>query len=96
MDEFTCTQLYLTALENPGGCTLDRLLQLPNQDMVDDVVHQLYLATTGPLEALRAAPRPRTAPAGPPSRAQASPSTPTSWSTACGSTSRPPSTPSPS
>ncbi|MEU6213075.1 hypothetical protein ABZ891_24665 [Streptomyces sp. NPDC047023] len=51
---FTYTPLYLTAMENPAGFTLDRLLQLPNQDMVDDVVHQLYLATTGPLEALRA------------------------------------------
>ncbi|GHE78751.1 hypothetical protein GCM10018785_53610 [Streptomyces longispororuber] len=62
---FTCTPLYLTALEDPDGFTLDRLLQLPNQDMVDDVVHQLYLATTGPLEALRARTRPQDCLGGP-------------------------------
>ncbi|MFE6274095.1 hypothetical protein ACFVQ9_35500 [Streptomyces goshikiensis] len=51
---FTYTPLYLTAREDPRGFTFDRLLQLPTQDMVDDVVDQLHLATAGPLQALRA------------------------------------------
>ncbi|MFC5900748.1 hypothetical protein ACFQ60_00580 [Streptomyces zhihengii] len=50
---FTDTPLYLAAMEDPVGFTLARLLELPHQDMVDDVVHQLYLATTSPLETLR-------------------------------------------
>ncbi|MFI0742654.1 hypothetical protein ACH4PU_31925 [Streptomyces sp. NPDC021100] len=62
---FTYTPLFLTALEDPSDFTLDRLLQLPNRDMVNDVVHQLYLAATGPLEALRARTRPQDCIGGP-------------------------------
>ncbi|MGW8989916.1 hypothetical protein ACWGRF_08315 [Streptomyces zhihengii] len=51
---FTYTPLYLATMEDPVGFTLERLLELPHQDMVDDVVHQLYLATTSPLGTLRA------------------------------------------
>ncbi|MEV0449874.1 hypothetical protein [Streptomyces sp. NPDC050600] len=62
---FTYTPLYLTAMEDPNGFTIDRLLQLPHQDMVDDIVHQLYLATTSPLEALRARTQPQGCTGGP-------------------------------
>lgn len=59
------TTATMAQLDDPGGFTLDRLLQLPNQDMVDDVVHQLYLASAGPLEALRARTRPQECTGGP-------------------------------
>ncbi|MEN8655501.1 hypothetical protein ABCR94_34245 [Streptomyces sp. 21So2-11] len=62
---FAHTPLSITALQHPDGFTLDRLLKLPHRDLVDDVVHQLYLATTGPLEDLRARTRPEDCTGGP-------------------------------
>jgi hypothetical protein len=62
---FSCTPLSLTAHEDPGAFTLDRLLQLPDRDMVADVVAQLYRAADGPLDALRARTRPKDCMPGP-------------------------------
>ncbi|QNP68007.1 hypothetical protein [Streptomyces genisteinicus] len=62
---FTYTPLHLAAMEDPVGFTLDHVLELPHQDMVDDVVHQLYLATTSPLETLRTRTRAKDCPGGP-------------------------------
>ncbi|MDX3209908.1 hypothetical protein [Streptomyces scabiei] len=50
---FAYTPLAITAREDPGAFTLERLLQLPHRDMVADVVAQLYKAADGPLKALR-------------------------------------------
>ncbi|MFJ2847664.1 hypothetical protein ACIPD2_39540 [Streptomyces griseofuscus] len=55
---FAFTPLAIAAREDPGAFTLDRLLQLPHRDMVDDVVAQLYKATDGPLNDLRIRTRP--------------------------------------
>ncbi|WP_051774437.1 hypothetical protein [Streptomyces sp. NRRL S-237] len=51
---FALTPLAIAARKDPGGFTLQRLLELPTRDMVADVVQQLYRASTGPLSALRA------------------------------------------
>ncbi len=50
---FSYTPLAITAREDPGAFTLERLLELPHRDMVADVVAQLYKAADGPLDALR-------------------------------------------
>ncbi|PIM72691.1 hypothetical protein CTU88_11265 [Streptomyces sp. JV178] len=55
---FSYTPLAITAREDPGAFTLERLLELPHRDMVADVVAQLYKAADGPLDALRASTRP--------------------------------------
>ncbi|MGY1503752.1 hypothetical protein ACW4TU_45575 (plasmid) [Streptomyces sp. QTS52] len=62
---FTYTPLAITAREDPGAFTLDRLLELPHRDMVTDIVAQLYKAADGPLNALRARSRPRDCTPGP-------------------------------
>ncbi|MFI9365944.1 hypothetical protein ACIG5E_33570 [Kitasatospora sp. NPDC053057] len=51
---FTYTPLFLAAVEAPKDLTLERLLDLPHRDLVDDVTAQLDHAATGPLQALRA------------------------------------------
>ncbi|GAA2753470.1 hypothetical protein [Kitasatospora cinereorecta] len=51
---FTYTPLFLAAVEAPTDFTLERLLDLPHRDLVDDVTAQLHLAATGPLQTLRA------------------------------------------
>ncbi|AUA07965.1 hypothetical protein CFP59_00050 [Streptomyces malaysiensis subsp. malaysiensis] len=51
---FLYTPLARSALEDPAGFTLTRLLQLPHRDLVSDVVAQLHRPTDGPLAALRA------------------------------------------
>jgi hypothetical protein len=50
---FTYTPLFNTALEEPEEFTLKRLLELPHQDLVDDVVNQVHKAAGSPLEFLR-------------------------------------------
>ncbi|MER6123006.1 hypothetical protein ABT173_10035 [Streptomyces sp. NPDC001795] len=55
---FAYTPLAITAHEDPGTFTLERLLKLPHRDMVADVVDQLYKTADGPLEALRARTQP--------------------------------------
>lgn len=62
---FAYTPLAITAREDPGAFTLDRLLRLPHRDMVADVVAQLYKAADGPLDALRARTRPEDCTPGP-------------------------------
>ncbi|MFI5648997.1 hypothetical protein [Kitasatospora sp. NPDC051705] len=51
---FTYTPLFLAAIDAPTDFTLDRLLDLPHRDLVDDVTAQLVHASAGPLHALRA------------------------------------------
>ncbi|MFD5574878.1 hypothetical protein [Streptomyces cadmiisoli] len=62
---FAYTPLSITAHEDPGAFTPERLLQLPHRDMVADVVAQLHKAADGPLEALRARSRPEDCTPGP-------------------------------
>jgi hypothetical protein len=50
---FTFTPLYNAAVEDPKAFTLQRLLALPDQDLVDDVANQVHHAARGPLEFLR-------------------------------------------
>ncbi|MFE0462553.1 hypothetical protein ACFW1A_25190 [Kitasatospora sp. NPDC058965] len=51
---FTYTPLFLTAVEAPKDFTLERLLDLPHRDLVEDVTAQLVHASAGPLQKLRA------------------------------------------
>ncbi|MFF8934747.1 hypothetical protein ACF08O_08470 [Streptomyces paradoxus] len=62
---FAYTPLAITAREDPGAFTLERLLQLPHRDMVADVVAQLYKTADGPLKALRDRSRPEDCTPGP-------------------------------
>ncbi|MGQ4437474.1 hypothetical protein [Streptomyces sp. SAS_260] len=62
---FAYTPLAVTAREDPGALTLERLLQLPHRDMVADVVAQLHQAADGPLQALRDRSRPEDCTPGP-------------------------------
>ncbi|MGW2787408.1 hypothetical protein ACWC3X_40450 [Streptomyces populi] len=62
---FAYTPLAVTAREDPGAFTLERLLQLPDRDMVADVVAQLHIAAEGPLDTLRARTRPEDCTPGP-------------------------------
>ncbi|MFE7552952.1 hypothetical protein [Streptomyces gardneri] len=62
---FAFTPLAGAALEDPGGFTLSRLLELPHPDMVDDVVDQLHKAAHGPLQDVRAVTRPEDCHGGP-------------------------------
>jgi hypothetical protein len=62
---FAYTPLAITAREDPGAFTLERLLELPHRDMVADVVAQLYKAAEGPLDALRTRSRPEDCTPGP-------------------------------
>jgi hypothetical protein len=55
---FTYTPLYNAAVEAPEAFTLQGLLALPDQDLVDDLVDQLHHAARGPLEFLRQASAP--------------------------------------
>jgi hypothetical protein len=50
---FTYTPLFMAAIEEPEVFTLKRLLALTHQDLVDDVVAQVYEAAGGPLAFLR-------------------------------------------
>lgn len=50
---FAYTPLFITACEDPDSFTLQRLLHLPYQDLVADVVAQLHKAADGPLRSLR-------------------------------------------
>ncbi|MET9520317.1 hypothetical protein [Streptomyces sp. NPDC002994] len=62
---FAFTPLAITAREDPGAFTLERLLELPHRDVVADVVAQLYKAADGPLDTLRARTRPEDCTPGP-------------------------------
>ncbi|MFG2775067.1 hypothetical protein [Streptomyces sp. NPDC048350] len=62
---FAFTPLAGTALEDPSGFTLTRLLELPHPDMVDDVVNQLHKAAHSTLVDLRARTRPEECHGGP-------------------------------
>jgi hypothetical protein len=85
---FAFNPLAITGREDSGTFTLERLLELPHRDMVADVVTQLYKATDGPLDALRARTRPEDCTQAPRSPPTGSARTPTSPSTGCCSTSR--------
>ncbi|MEU9197890.1 hypothetical protein [Streptomyces hundungensis] len=62
---FAFTPLAETALGDPSGFTLRRLLDLPHPDMVDDVVDQLHKAAHSPLQDLRDRTRPEDCHGGP-------------------------------
>ncbi|MCM2424234.1 hypothetical protein [Streptomyces sp. RKAG293] len=62
---FTFTPLYEAAREDPAAFTLARLLQLPVQVLVDDVVDQVHHAAGGPLDFLRQASAPADCRGGP-------------------------------
>lgn len=62
---FAFTPLAKDALEDPGGFSLTRLLELPDRDLVADVTNQLHAAAHGPLAALRARTRPENCVGGP-------------------------------
>ncbi|MEO3810784.1 hypothetical protein ABGB17_17430 [Sphaerisporangium sp. B11E5] len=51
---FPLTPLCKAAFADPGGFTLTRLLALPHQHLVDDILAQLRAAERGPLDRLRA------------------------------------------
>lgn len=62
---FLYTPLLNAAIEAPEEFTLQRLLTLPDQDLVDDVVDQLYHAAGGPPGFLRQASAPGNCRGGP-------------------------------
>jgi len=62
---FLHTPLAISAMEDPGAFTLERLLELPDRDLVADVVAQLYKSVDGPLDALRLSSRPEDCVGGP-------------------------------
>ncbi|UKY55622.1 hypothetical protein [Streptomyces inhibens] len=51
---FAFTPLAIMVLSDPRAFSLTGLLELPNRDMVSDVVDQLYQAADSPLQDLRA------------------------------------------
>ncbi|MFI2673209.1 hypothetical protein ACH5AU_27275 [Streptomyces albidoflavus] len=62
---FAHTPLARSTWQDPDGFTLSRLLELPHDDLVADVVAQLYQAAEGPLPALRARTTPQDCTGGP-------------------------------